>query len=105
MPCEFGGMVATSTSRYRVEIGSTQSPRCSAMSSAVIDAAGGLDGARDLGADRSAVVGVATSLGDRSQRLGKQRLAERLARLARRVEHGSRRVVERRAAMPRSLER
>ena len=36
MPCEFGGIVATSTSRYRVEIGSTQSPRWSAMSSAVM---------------------------------------------------------------------
>jgi hypothetical protein len=36
MPWEFGGIVATSTSPYGVEIGSTQSPRCSAMSSAVI---------------------------------------------------------------------
>ena len=36
MPCELGGIVATSTPAYVVEIGSTQSPRCAAMSSAVM---------------------------------------------------------------------
>ncbi len=57
-------------------------------------ATGRLDGPRDLGADRSAVVGIAPALGDLAQRGRQQRLPERVAGVARGAEHVASGVVE-----------
>ena len=90
MPCEFGGIVATSTPRYAVEIGSTQSPRCAAMSSAVITPPASWIARAISVADRTAVVGVAAAVGDRAQRRREEWLAEGRARSAGRREDGAR---------------
>ena len=57
-----------------------------------------LDGAGNLLADRTAVVGVAPTVGDRAQRRREEWLAEARARSARRSEDGARCLVEGRQA-------
>ncbi len=58
------------------------------------DAAGRLDGPRDLGADQPAVIGLAPTVRQRSQGCGQQRLAEAVARTTGDAEHGSRVRIE-----------